>query len=175
MKIENGGVFLGKLGPIQSGHEKVAETMFNMFGIDNSLIILGSSNSNISLRHFFTYQERRGFIKTIFPQAKIIGLPDYSTDQDWLIALDDLLIAAGINPITATYFSGCEEDVVFFYEAGRKCHIVNRFDGSTTKVSSTEIRDCLIHDRSLKGFINPLIEDDLKTIFKKKWEEFKKI
>lgn len=175
MKIENTGVFLGKLGPIQTGHEVVIQTMFKMFGPEKSLIIIGSSNSNISLRHFFSYQERRHFIKTIFPEAKIIGLPDYLNNEEWLIALDDLLKETSFNPSTTTFFSGCEEDIVFLSQAKKKYHIVNRFDGTSVNISSTEVRDCLIHNRSLEGFINPIIETELRGLFNQKWEEFKKV
>ena len=72
-------VFLGRMNPIHAGHEKVISEMVNQFGIGNSLVIIGSSSADFSLRNYFSYQERRRFIKTIFPQLEVVGLPDYST------------------------------------------------------------------------------------------------
>ena len=91
------------------------------------------------------------------------------------MTLDDLLIASNLDPSKTIFFGGCDEDITFFIEAGRKCKIINRFDGTTPKISATEIRDSLIYDRSLDGKINPIIENDLRICFKEKWERFKRI
>jgi len=168
-------VFLGRLNPIHAGHEKVINEMISLFGVENCLVVIGSSNSNFSLHNYFSYEERRNFIKLSFPEIKIVGLPDYSSNKEWLLALDDLLTIADIDPIEVTYFGGCEEDIIFFFNANRKCQVINRFDGSTPKISATEIRDCLIHDRPLQDMINPCFESELRELFKQKWEVFKKI
>jgi len=143
--------------------------------VANCLVAIGSTNAGFSLRHFFSYQERRNFIKKLFPKIKVVGLPDYITDEEWLVALDDILTSMGINPKNVIFFGGCEEDVVFFLDKKRKCKIMNRFDGTTPKISATEVRDCLIFDRPLDGMLNPKIMTDVKKIFAEKWEKFKKI
>ena len=106
---------------------------------------------------------------------KVVGLPDYPNDEEWLVALDDLISATGINPAEVIFFGGCEEDILFFYEAGRNCQIINRFDGTTPKISSTEVRDCLIYGRTLEGIIDPTIVNEVQNLFKQKWERFKKL
>ena len=169
------GAYVGRINPLHLGHEAVGEEMLKQFGVENSMLIMGSSNTPFSLRHFFSYEERRGFVKKVFPELKIVGLPDYPTDKEWLVAMDDLLIARGFDPLEVVFFGGCEEDILFFYDAGRKCHILNRFDGTTPKISATEVRDCLIYGRSLEGMINPLIAGDVRDLFAQKWERFKKI
>lgn len=169
------GVMVARANPLQLGHEAVDEIMLESFGTKNSLQLLGSSNSPFSLKHFFNYSERRAFYKKVFPDLKVVGIPDYSTNQEWLGALDDLLIAANFDPKETVFYGGCEEDVTFFLEAKRTCIIINRFDGHTPKISATEVRDALIYNRSLNGLVNPLIMDDVRNVFATKWEKFKQI
>jgi len=52
---------------------------------------------------------------------------------------------------------------------------LNRFDGTTPKVSATEVRDALIKGRPLEGLIEPALISDLENRFIEKWEQFKKI
>lgn len=170
------GVFVGRLCPIHLGHEAVIREMIRMSGSEHHcLLMIGSANSELSLRHFFSYSERRGFAKVLFPHLPIVGLPDYESDGEWLQALDDILTAAGMDPKEVVFFGGCEEDISFFADAGRKYQVLNRFDGTTPKISATEVRDCLIHDRSLDGLVNPAIQKYVKELFADKWEKFKRI
>lgn len=167
--------YIGRFSPLHVGHGAVIERMFEEFGPENSLIVIGSSNTPTTLRHFFTYDERKRFIKKVYEDARIVGLPDYATDQLWLSALDDLLLVAGMDPKRVTFFGGCEEDISFFQSDGRKISIMNRFDGSTKKVSATEVRDALIHGRPLQDLVHPSILTDLLMVFAEKWETFKKM
>jgi len=169
------GVFVGRMNPIHNGHVAVIREMVNRHGVENSLVIVGSSNAPFSLRHFFTYHERKELIKKIFPEMRLVGLPDYHNDKEWLAALDDVLRVADPSLSEVTFFGGCEEDVRFFLEAGRDCTILNRFDGTTPKVSATEVRDCLIAGRSLDGLVDEAIQTELEKLFAEKWEKFKKL
>lgn len=171
------GVFVGRMCPPHLGHEQIVRTMLRECpGNGNSLIILGSANTPMSLRHFFSYSERRSFVERLFPHVNIVGLPDFfNNNQEWYTALDDLLKLAGFTPEEVTFFGGCEEDLRFFIERGRKVYEVNRFDGSTPKISATEVRDALIHDRSLEGLLNPVIHEAVKANFKVNWEKFRKM
>lgn len=169
------GVYCGRFNPMHAGHGAVIKEMIRQFGIENCLLIIGSSNAGFSLRHFFSYQERRGFIKKAFPEMKVVGLPDYPADDEWLVALDDIISLAGFNPAEVVFFGGCEEDILFFFEAGRNCQILNRFDGTTPKISATEVRDCLIYGRCLDGMIESAIAEEVQNLFRQKWERFKKI
>lgn len=168
------GVYCGRFNPLHAGHEAVLNEMLAQFGVERSRVIIGSANTSQSLRHFFSYEERRSFIKEIFPDIRIMPLGDMGNDDEWMTALDDLLLSSGIAPEKVVFFGGCEEDINFFLDRNRKYHILNRFDGTTPKISATEIRDGLIHDRSLDGFINPQVEPMVRSLFKKKWEDFQK-
>ncbi len=168
-------VYVGRFNPIHRGHTAIISHMIETFGVENCLFIIGSSNAPLSLRHFFSYDERRTFIKKIFPEIRLAGLPDFPEDRDWLAALDDIIKLGGIDPQNTTYFGGCDEDIRFFKDDGRGCAIINRFDGSTAKISATEIRDALIHDRPIKEWVHEGVHDDVVKGFKEKWERFKQI
>lgn len=180
MQIENWsdvnhGIMVARCNPLHLGHEAVKNEMIRTFGIDDCMTMLGSANAGISMRHIFSYMERRNLIAKVYPDLKVIGIPDFPTNAEWFRLLDDLLIARGFDPAKTVFFGGCEEDVSVLLESGRKCHIINRFDGTTPKISATEVRDALIHKRSLNGMINPLIQEDVAELFEKKWELLKKM
>ena len=169
------GVFVGRLCPIHLGHEAVIKKMREDCGEKNCMVIIGSDNSPISLRHFFCYEERREFLRAIFQDIKVVGLADFQTDSEWLVALDDLIRLTGADPDQVVFYGGCEEDVTYYASLGRKVSILNRFDGSTPKVSATEVRDALIHGRSLKGLISKKLVEGIKKTFSNKWEIFKRM
>lgn len=175
MENKKFGVFVGRVCPTHLGHEKVIGEMIAECGINNCMAVIGSSNSPISIRNLFSYEERRGFLKMIFPELKVVGLPDYLTDQEWFIALDDILTVWGINPDEVIFFGGCEEDIHFFFEFNRKCKIVNRFDGSSPKISATEVRDGLIEKRSLIGLLSESIIAEVQNTFLVKWDKLRKM
>jgi cytidyltransferase-like protein len=168
-------IYVGRFNPFHNGHAFVVREMVRRHGIENCLLIVGSSNAPFSLRHFFSYHERKQFIQKLFPEIKLVGLPDYHHDGEWLAALDDILRVAGIDTKDVTFFGGCQEDIRFFLEDGRDCTILNRFDGTSLKTSATEVRDILIARRPLENHVDPLILADMQELFKQKWEKFKKI
>ena len=174
------GVYVGRLCPIHLGHECPIKVMRDAYK-ERFLQVLGSSNATFSLRNFFNYEEKRWFYKMRYPDQKVVGLPDYSTDSEWLVALDDLLIAfawfENREEVKAktVFVWWCDEDVDFFFRDWRRVEIINRFDGSTPKISATEVRDCLIHWRSLEWLVHPSIQDEVMNLFRIKWEKFKKI
>ena len=168
------GVYVGRFNPLHLGHIAVIRSLIETYG-EQTLLIIGSSNAPTSLRHFFSYDERKKFIKAVFPDIKVVGLPDYGDDTIWLSALDDILIAAGFDPSKTTFFGGCSEDLRFFEDANRNCSFMNRFDGTTPKVSATEVRDALILGRPLDGLVDPAISSQVKQLFDQKWEVFKKM
>ncbi|MFA5987136.1 MAG: adenylyltransferase/cytidyltransferase family protein [Candidatus Paceibacterota bacterium] len=169
------GVYVGRFNPIHKGHQAVIDKMLAEHSEKASLVIIGSSNAPVSLRHFFSYRERSDFIKKLYPNLKLIGLPDFGDDHEWLNALDDTLRAVDFNPTDVEFFGGCVEDIRFFADDGRKYKVLNRFDGTTPKISATEIRDALIFDRPLAGYLDEKIKDDIKELFKEKWERFKRM
>lgn len=169
------GVFVGRFSPLHIGHEAVIKGMIDTFGLENCLIILGSSNAPISYRHLFSYEDRRRFIKEVFGNIAVVGLPDYPTNEEWLLALDDILALRQIDKNSVVFFGGCEEDIYFFLENRRQCKLFNRFDGETPKISATEVRDALVRERALDNLLNPKICESVKLSFTIRWEKLKKL
>ena len=167
------GVYVGRFSPIHIAHEQVINKMLEIHG-DGSLIVIGSCNTPPSMRHFFSYVERRGFVQTLFPNVPTIPLPDFVSDDDWMLALDDMITLGGGNPHEVVFYGGCEEDLVFFLDRNRKCEILNRFDGTTPKISATEVRNALLHGQSLDGMVNPKIQSELAGLFHEHWQVFSK-
>jgi len=172
---EKFGVFVGRFCPVHLGHEAVIASMIEECGVNNCLVVIGSSNASMSLRNLFSYEERREFLKIIFPELQIVGLPDYSTDKEWLTALDDILGLRKIKAEEIIFFGGCEEDIHFFFEFQRECKLINRFDGSTPKISATEVRDALIQERHAAHLLNPAVLEEVKKVFTIKWDRFRKM
>ncbi|MBI3633974.1 MAG: hypothetical protein HY226_06845 [Candidatus Vogelbacteria bacterium] len=171
------GVYVGRLCPVHLGHEKIMDEMVGNHGIERSLLMLGGANETLSYRHLFNYSERKGLVLKLpkYEGLTVLPLPDMPTDPEWLEVLDDMLKSAKIDPMRAVFYGGCEEDIDFFIKAKRRTKIVNRFDGSSPKVSATEVRDALVHDRTLDGLVNPLLHRPLRELFAQNWEKLKKM
>ena len=171
------GVLVMRACPIHLGHERVLDEMLSKHGIHRSVVMLGGANEPMSLRHLFSYSDRRGLILRLpkYNGLRIVPLPDFPTDAEWLEAMDDILKSMEIDPLRAAYYGGCEEDIDFFVRANRETKIVNRFDGSSPKISATEVRDALIHGRPLKDLVNLRLQKPLLALFNKRWELFKRM
>ena len=168
-------VYLGRFSPMHLGHEYVIETMLIDADHDwtNCMIIIGSANTQQSLRHFFSYGERRSFILEHYPEARIAALPDFpNNNDDWFQAISDLITLKGHNVEDAWFYAGCQEDVLILREYTNNFVYCNRFDGTTPIISATQVRDALIHNRSLRSLMNQNVGDRVKTIFNKRWKEF---
>ena len=164
------GAYVGRLNPMHSGHQALINLLLEAFPTKH-LIGIGSCSHSVSIRHLFRFSDRGTFILSIFPTARIAPLPDFESDDDWFYALETLLRLSGMEPSKTVFIGGCDEDVNFYNGRGYKVEIINRFDGTTTNVSGTEIRDRLIHDRSLDQLIDPKIAALVKERFKARWAE----
>ncbi len=172
-------VYIGRMCPVHLGHERIINKMRDKYK-ERFLLILWSNSASFTLRNFFNYEERRSFIKMLFPDQKIAWIPDFKTDSEWLVALDDIICSVfGIDENVikqkVVFAWWCREDVEFFFEDWRNVEIINRFDSDSIKISATEVRDALIYSRDLNWLVNPKLHEYLTTLFRQKWELFKKI
>lgn len=168
------GAAIGRYCPIQIGHEMVIQTMQDM--CEHSFLFLGSANAPWSLPLFFDYRERTSLIRARFPNINIVPLPDFPGDNKaWLQSIRDILLTANFPLDETVIFGGSDEDVIVLAEDGHmKTHIVNRFDGTTPIISASQVRDALLHGRSLDGMISPEIQSAVQRIWDNKWPEFMK-
>lgn len=167
------GVYVGRFSPMHVGHQKLIETLLREYG-DDHLLLLGSCNHEISMRHIFSYKDRVTFIRHLYPSCRLVGLPDYPTDEEWFLHIDEFLKALKVDPQSVTFLGGCEEEMDFFIKNGRYTNIFNRFNGTSPKVSATEVRDALISGRSIKGLVDNRLTQLIHETFRKRWEELRK-
>lgn len=85
------GVQLGRFAPYHKGHQLVTEALRARYG-DRALVLIGSSNSfqgepprnereRVQMsRTPFTYEERRNMIVSVYPDLKVLPLPDVNPD-----------------------------------------------------------------------------------------------
>ncbi len=168
-------VFVGRLGPMQLGHQFQVRILAEGFP-GRHLLALGSCSHSISHRHMFNYADRSDFVRAIYPHVRIIGIPDSDNNDDvmWFRFLDDYIRAAGGDPQDTVFLGGSEGDVEFYEGTGRKVYIVNRFDGTTTKISAEEVRDALIHGRSLDGMLDPRLIPIVQERFTLRYHELRR-
>lgn len=158
-------VYCGRFMPLHRGHEAVIDRMRKAYPDHRIVLVLGSTNTPLSLKNPFTYEERRTFLKKVFPTLAVVPLPDYPTDYEWLAALDDVLTARGIPTASCTFFSGAQDDIPFFVASGRRYVIVNRYDGTTPNISATEVRGALMSGVPISAVVNGLLVGEVSNIF----------
>ena len=138
------------------------------------MVVIGSATAPQSMRHFFSYADRRGFLRELYPDLTVTGLADFPTDREWLLALDDQIALMRKPEESVVFFGGCREDVEFFIEDGREVCLFNRFDGTTPKISATEVRDALLRGRGVYGLLDPRIAGAVRETFDLRWAAFSK-
>lgn len=168
-------LYVGRFCPMHVGHQAMIGGMVKAFP-ENHIVMIGSCNEPMSMRNLFSYGDRHDFIAEKFPSCRVVGIPDFGDDSSWFKYLDDLIALAGGNPETTAFIGGCREDVEWYYRTNRQVHIVNRFSGTTTNVSGTEIRDHLIsrNRERLIELIDPQIIDIVQERFDLRWDEFRR-
>jgi len=76
------GLFIGRFQPFHNGHLRFAQ---KILGECRSItFIVGSCQESYTFRNPFTASERARMIKSCFPDAEIIFIPDTNNDMDWL-------------------------------------------------------------------------------------------
>lgn len=159
------GIFIGRLSPLQLGHEAVIQRLIEAHGAQNVLILLGSVNTGYSDRTPFSYEERKELVHKIFPTIPVVGIPDYPDDPTWLKDVDTLIRAQGFNPDRAVFWGGTREDLRLFIEGNRPYVLVDRFSGTTPLVSATQVREALKNHTSLDGMVDPLIQPLVRKLY----------
>lgn len=145
------GVYIGRFNPLHRGHEAVIDRMIAEHG-DHCLLIIGSSNVTLSAHDPFSYDERKSFVQMLYPDVRIVPLPDYPTDAEWLQKLDESIQSffPDISREQIIFRAGATEEVSRLVDDGREIHIVDRFSGQTPVISATQVRDALMRGESIE-------------------------
>ena len=171
-------VYIGRFSPIHFGHMKIIDIMIKLYG-EKSMMMIGSSNSPLGDRLPFTYLERRGFIKKLYPKLALTGIPDFShidtdpTFETWHTHLWDTINfrfpdATRENTV---FYGGSEKDIKFFIDADYKVCIVDRND--LLVISGTKVRyelEKYVDSEDigkLHIMLDPLVIDDVKRAYAK--------
>jgi cytidyltransferase-like protein len=173
MATEITHVILGRFCPIHKGHQMIIDKMIEKFGIENCLLIIGSSTT-YNNRTPFTYEARRKMIKKLYPKMRIIGLSDIDPSleiydpgnlQNWLYRLKIIEIQFGSKFI---FYGGSRADIEYIRKEFKSYVLLNRFKDSMN-TSATMIRDALINNDHIKlsDFLDCRIIDLAVSEFKK--------
>ncbi|MCK5017914.1 MAG: adenylyltransferase/cytidyltransferase family protein [Candidatus Peribacteraceae bacterium] len=152
--IDTIGVLVGRFCPHHNGHTALINEMIHNHGHLGTLIVVGSANSPISENVPFTYKERTDMLRTIYPDIKIAGIPDFTGDDSlWLSFLDDVikLTFRAMRRRRVYFYAGSIEDVEWYHKLGRDVVIVNR---GTEGVSGTLIRERISQGKSVETLMD---------------------
>lgn len=171
MKI---GVFVGRLSPPHIGHQRIIDRMIEERGIENCVCFLGSSVSPMTWRNLFNYNERCKWVKILYPNLRVVGIPDTIDNNNymWCDMLEDYIAAIFPTNSGILYYSGSKIDAAFYHKEGvlhkkRETRIIDR---SIIDVSASKIRHRLEKGKSIKGLVDKLIIEDVTTIFNYNYE-----
>ncbi len=162
--------------PIHLGHQAVLDTMVADAGVEQCIMFLGSSNRQLSFKYMFSLRERHALVQTLYPDLRVLGLPDFHDDELWLFNLDQQLDVFGASLESVTFYGGCHEDIEWFIVRDLRTKIINRFDGHDSPViSATQVRDALLERRALDGLVDPQIHRKVRTLFDIAMDRLKKL
>lgn len=160
-------VLVGRFSPLHLGHQMVIDYMINNHGVENCLVLVGSSNS-ISKRTPYTYEERSKMIHALYPKLKVRPLPDVepeleyfddNTNEAWLSIVEDIIRKFGDEFV---FYGGSLKDLeVLSQRFNVKVAVDRNTDGKG--ISATKIREKIaINDLNDVGkFVNKKLIGDL--------------
>ena len=162
------GIFVGRCAPLHLGHQKIIQKMIDDCGVNNCLMLIGSSNTPLSWRVLFPYMRRRNWVERIFKQLKVIGIPDcVNNDTEWFMMLDDYITSVfpEARKEDIIFYGGKQEDVIFFYShENRSVEIVNRYE---LPISASQVREMLLLNLDISTVVDPRIAKEVKEVFHK--------
>ena len=144
-------VYLGRFAPFHNGHGRLLSMMVEKYGVENVLVLVGSTNT-LNSRTPFTYEDREEIIRISFPDVEVLPLPDGkpnmvyfdgTTNKIWLDSIEE--IAKDRNE-KFVFCGGSEVDLEILAERFETMILLDR---EVYKVSATEVRE-KINKRELK-------------------------
>lgn len=155
-------VHLGRFAPYHLGHERTTRAMVEKYGIENSLVLIGSSNK-FDERTPFTFEQRRDMVQRVFQDIQILDLPDVdpsklkfeeSTLDRWTHTVLDLQISLNAR---LKFCGGSNEDLEYLAPFFDTEILVDR-SLPENQLSATEVREALIQGDTerLARILNPV-------------------
>ncbi len=164
-------VYLGRFSPFHLGHQKVLSQMVERFGNENVLVLIGSSTSR-NQRTPYTFDQRQQMINAVFPNVKILPLPDTEpglvffredTNSLWLKEIKSLEKQLGCEFV---FVGGSKEDLRILSQEFETVVVIERtthgngYSATTVRhflesgdfEAAREMLDGKIFDLALSGF-----------------------
>lgn len=149
MNLKTKYVFLGRFSPLHKGHQMIIDKMISEFGIENCLIIVGSTNI-LDNRTPFTYSLRKKIIKIIYPKLKVLGIKDVFNDDLWIKILKK--IEKKLNS-KFVFLGGSKTDLEVLSTGFKTMVFVSRYDAGRN-ICGTKVRKNLKNiDLKVKNLI----------------------
>lgn len=142
------GLYIGRFQPFHYGHQSVINKI-----IDDGrepLILIGSSNAEISEKNPFIAHQRREMINLVYPNIRYGVINDYDNNQDWIdrIALvkeqvlGKVILYAHNKPSEAGKY-GLEKEQFMSHLLEPHFQIKDISDSTPVPISATDIRNDL--------------------------------
>lgn len=178
------GIFVGRCSPLHNGHQYIIEHMLQKYESQH-LICLGSVNEPVSDRNIFNYKFRHNCIKQLYPDAKVIGIPDFPNNNKlWffnLYNLINLIFKCNVTvPMTherkgvkgdtdLVFHGGSESDIWYAVNENHFYEVFNRDNKFVDShyISSSLIKEKLKNKESISDMVHPSIEDSIVTEYNK--------
>lgn len=164
------GLIVGRFQIFHKGHEQMVGTALGL--CEKVLILIGSSQESLTAKNPFSYEERLGFIRSVFPKEIDSGtlivapLPDIGVGNvpEWgRYVLSKAVDAIGEYPDLLV--SGKEERRISWFDGG-DVKIAELYIPKSIDVSATRMREIMISGdiETWKKYTSPAL-----------WERFGKL
>lgn len=161
-------IVLGRFAPIHDGHVRLISTLIENYSLANSGIIIGSSNVCLNPRTPFSFEERKSFVKRIFPQILVWDIPDVeenlSVQRDETLAMwqNNLKEMESLSGETWIFCGGSQEDLKDYEKDFQTEVLVDRSMGEE-KISGTHIRKLLSENNfiEVKKYLPAIVFDEI--------------
>jgi len=169
------GIFVGRCQPLHLGHKQIIDKMIEDCGIENSLVILGSTNEHNTANNPFTFEQRIEMIKKVWPDILVTGIDDEDKDNEWLLEfrmLLDLVYIHETEDLDFTLYCGEDSYVAkLFTDIGEIKEVLDRKE---LQISGTEIRLEMLQPRKMSmllGWVPLQIYKGLQEMFDEQLNE----
>ncbi len=155
-------VYLGRFSPFHRGHQTAIDQMVEENGTENCLVMIGSINTR-NIRTPYTFEQRKAMIQSLFPQVKVIGLPDGkpglvyfdgSTNDAWLDSIEKIQDEMGVSFV---FYGGSKEDLEILSERFQTRILLDR--SKSPELTATNVRKAMEDGNvtELTNFLDPRI------------------
>lgn len=158
-------IYVGRFQPFHLGHEACVKQALEV--ADRVLILVGSSNTSITPKNPFTFEEREFMIRSIYPdrdKVHIRPLNDYLYNDDYWVSQ--------VQAITSQYFTDSESVCLIGDYSDSSSYYLKYFpqwefipSKSRLNLRATDVRKELFENGVPNSMLNPVIAKHLKDTY----------